>query len=501
MANSNNRTPKKKHTFADVLKVYKKRFAKLDKKTKIQISAIAVLIVLIVLAAVMALMGRGKNPVSSSNITGSSMSVSGSYDPLADEKYEDEYLRLIEEYDDVIIPENNKEDRNYFKETLFVGDSNTEGLATYNHLSLQYVLGMTGMPIQAVTTNKCMWFVGYEEPVTIPTAVGMLKPRRIIINFGTNNAGGTETEDFIYSYENALNAIEKAYPYADIIVSAVLPVAKVRDYPSITMQDIDDFNLALAEMCRDRGLKFLNTAEMFKDPDNGFMKTEYIAKDGIHLTREGYQALLEYVGSHKHIVPDNRPARGTIPTRRNAPYVPEGSSSLASSSVVSSSRPISSSMMSSSIIASSSMVPSSSIGASSAVSSSLSSSSVPASSETVSSSQENISSSSQRSSEEAESSSEPVVVCTYCNAEGHLANQCDKSCQKEGHVGLHSPEDCPDNATPPPVCGLCGAEGHTSADCAQSCQKDGHKGLHLAANCPDDVAPPATEETDTPPTE
>ena len=367
MANSN-KTPKKKHTVSDYIRVYKKRLSKLDKKTKIQLAAIVVLVALIIAAAVIALSGRGKNPTSSSQLLGNSVAFSGSYDPLADEKYEDEYLKLIKDYDDVVIAPSTTEDRNYFRETLFVGDSNTEGLAVYNHLSLQYVLGMTGMPIQAVTSNKCMWFVGYEEPVTIPTAVGMLKPRRIIINFGTNNAGGTETEDFIYYYENTLDAIEKAYPYADIIVSAVLPVAKVRDYPSITMQDIDRFNIALAEMCRERDLKFLNTAEIFKDSENGFMKTEYIAKDGIHLSSEGYKAFLEYVGSHKHIEPDKRPARGTIPTRRNAPYVPEGSSSLASSSIVaSSSRASSSSIFSSSIVASSSTVPSSSIGQSSSM--------------------------------------------------------------------------------------------------------------------------------------
>ena len=33
MANSNKKTPKNKHTIADYIKVYKKRFAKLDKKT------------------------------------------------------------------------------------------------------------------------------------------------------------------------------------------------------------------------------------------------------------------------------------------------------------------------------------------------------------------------------------------------------------------------------------------------------------------------------------
>ena len=122
---------------------------------------------LIIIAAFTALSGRGKNPASSSEINGTSVVFSGSYDPFADDKYEDEYLKLINEYSDVVIAESNTEDRNYFRETLFVGDSNTEGLAVYNHLSLQYVLGMTGMPIQQVTTNKCMWFVGYEEPVTM----------------------------------------------------------------------------------------------------------------------------------------------------------------------------------------------------------------------------------------------------------------------------------------------------------------------------------------------
>ena len=478
MANSNKKTPKNKHTVADYIRVYKKRFAKLDKKTKIQLAAIVVLVVLIIAAALIALSGRGKNPTSSSQLLGNSVTFSGSYDPFADDKYEDQYLKLIKEYDDVVIPESNTEDRNYFRETLFVGDSNTEGLATYNHLSLQYVLGMTGMPIQAVTTNKCMWFVGYEEPVTIPTAVGMLKPRRIIINFGTNNAGGTETTDFIYYYNNVLDTIEKAYPYADIIVSAVLPVAKERDYPNITMQDIDEFNIALAEMCRERGLNFLNTAELFKDPENGFMKPEYIAKDGIHLSSDGYKAFLEYVGSHKHVEPDNRPARGTIPTRRNAPYVPSESSSLASSSMVaSSSRASSSSFYSSSIVASSSKTQSSSTGPSSSVPSSSvgQSSSVPSSSAGQSSSTAD-SSSAESSSQQTESSSSqaPVVTCTYCGgAHTDAEHQC-TSCGQTGHGNT-----CPTPEAPPaPVCGICGG-AHTDAEhpCS-TCGQPGHGNNH-----------------------
>ena len=396
---------RRKHTLADRLKVYRKRFNRLDKKTKIQIYAIGVLLVIILALAIFALTGRGKNPTSYAD--GSLFS--GSYDPLADSQYQDYYTQAIQEYSDVLLPENNETDRNYFRETLFIGDSNTEGLAAYNHLSLQYVIGVTGMPIQPVTTSRCIWFVGYEEPVTMPVAVGMLKPRRIIINFGTNNAGGTETDDFIQSYENALAAITKAYPYADIIVESVLPVAKSRSYPNITMQDIDEFNLALAEMCRENDWKFLNTAEVFKDPNTGFMQSKYVAKDGIHLNSDGYKLLLDYVGSHKYITEDTRPARGSIPTRRNPPREPSSSSSV-----------LSSSLHSSSIMSSSSMPHSSSVISSSSSSSSSSASTRPSSpSEYSSSSQEQIPSSSDYSSETVRppenNSSQPETENTVSN--------------------------------------------------------------------------------------
>ena len=91
------KSPKKKHTLADYLKVYKKRFMKLDKKTRIQLIVIAVLLVRIFFTAITALFGRGKNPASSSEIIGNTVLASGSYDPQADEKYEDEVKEILKE--------------------------------------------------------------------------------------------------------------------------------------------------------------------------------------------------------------------------------------------------------------------------------------------------------------------------------------------------------------------------------------------------------------------
>ena len=289
------------------------------KKEKQFITAV-ILVAAIIIVAVLAFMGKGKNPANSYIYEDSyDDSDSGIYDRKEVSRHH-EYIKKMSEYSSVIIPANDIDDEDYLKETLFIGDSNTEGISAYGFLPLQYVLGSTGMPIQGVTKTRCIYFYGYDQPVTMATAVGMLKPRRVILSFGTNNAGGTTTKDFIKNYETAIAAIEKSYPYCDIIVESILPVKKNRSYPDIKKEDIDEFNLALAKMCKDKGYMFLNSAEIFKGKD-GYAKNKYFSNDGIHMNTDGYKALLEYVENHKYITKDSRPRRGQIPQRREAPVV------------------------------------------------------------------------------------------------------------------------------------------------------------------------------------
>lgn len=289
------------------------------RKEKQFITAV-ILVAAIIIIAVLAFMGKGKNPANSYIYEDSyDDSDSGVYDRKEVSRHH-EYIKKMSEYSSVIIPASDIDDEDYLKETLFVGDSNTEGISAYGFLPLQYVLGSTGMPIQGVTKTRCIYFYGYDQPVTMATAVGMLKPRRVILSFGTNNAGGTTTKDFIKNYETAIAAIEKSYPHCDIIVESILPVKKNRSYPDIKKEDIDEFNLALAKMCKDKGYMFLNSAEIFKGKD-GYAKNKYFSNDGIHMNTDGYKALLEYVENHKYITKDSRPRRGQIPQRREAPVV------------------------------------------------------------------------------------------------------------------------------------------------------------------------------------
>lgn len=242
----------------------------------------------------------------------SSQSVYKTADNIYDK---DIYFENIKSYEAIILPYNADLDKNYMPDTLFIGDSNTAGLYSFGYLPLQNVLGKPSMAIQMVKTKEFVWFSGYDAPLNIIKSVSLLKPRRIIINFGTNNTVGTSVKDFTAIYKSSLIEIKNAYPYSDIIVSAVLPVGKSRENMRIKMQTIDSFNLALAQICADDGYKFLNTAEVFKDSDTGFMKAKYVANDGVHLNNTGYAILLEYMADHKLMTVDRRPPRGFIPKR------------------------------------------------------------------------------------------------------------------------------------------------------------------------------------------
>jgi Lysophospholipase L1 and related esterases len=331
-------------TFFKRLRQIQANFKKLSKKDQTQILGVlcVALAIVIVVIAILVNLGLGRNTNRISELP-----FSGSVNSAADQEYDPNGLGLDPElFKDTILQETEDAGEEYLLDTLFIGDSNTAGIYVCKLLTLQNVIGIPSMGIQSATYTPCVYFYGYSEPVTIPAAVAMLKPRRVIINFGANNADGSVSpEAFVAQYLRLINAIEEAYPYCDIIVQSIPPLGRQRDYPNLTMQTIDGFNVALAEMCREEGYKFLNCSEILKGT-NGFIKPEYISADGLHLNADGYAAILEYARTHTHITRDRRPNTSNIPQRRPAPYIPPSSSEeeISSSSSGSSSYEISSSI-------------------------------------------------------------------------------------------------------------------------------------------------------------
>lgn len=219
-------------------------------------------------------------------------------------------------YNTTILETSDDAGESYIDETLFLGDSNTARMyRMFDYCSYDNAIGSVGMTAKSLATFACVQLSSSSSYVTMPQAVALLQPKRVILTFGTNDLNPSyKTADFIKNYQTGIEAVVTAYPSVDIIVNAIPPIGQQHSNQSLTQTQVDEFNKALVEMCKEKGWKFLNSAEALKDSTTGYAKAGYVeTSDGIHLTRTAMDALFTYVRTHSYITEDDRPALTTAP--------------------------------------------------------------------------------------------------------------------------------------------------------------------------------------------
>ena len=301
-------------------------------KQAVLVCVICVLAALLTAGITTALLKRGKTPAA--NEPAASEPQSG--DPTkTDGDLAGHYQ--INNASSALLTETADAGSEYQDSTLFLGDSNTVRLYNNGLVSLQQFCAKEGIGTQVALNEGIVTFKRDSNHYTIPQAVAMMKPRRVVMTFGTNDTG-MEVPDFIAHYTALIQAIQQSYPYTDIIVNTVPPVpADHSNYPHMDQAKIDDFNMALLDLCEQLGVRFLNSAEALKGSD-GYGIADYYTSGDIHLKSAGLKAVLNYLRTHALQTEDRRPDTNNIPTR-TMEYVSNPSSAVAapSSEAVSSS--------------------------------------------------------------------------------------------------------------------------------------------------------------------
>lgn len=214
-----------------------------------------------------------------------------------------------EEFDGTVLAETEDAGLEYVEETLFLGDSNTNRMMHYSDITgvtLENCIAVDSMGITSFETLQCVQFRGQSGTFTMPKALPIIQPKRVVITFGTNNAG-MALDSFIASYTDAIHAIKENWEYCDIIIGGIFPVDQYRQNTSITMQKIDEMNEALALLAKNEDVKFLNWGEAIRDTATGYSRFECTIQDGVHLTREAMKEIFEYFRTHSYITEDRRP--------------------------------------------------------------------------------------------------------------------------------------------------------------------------------------------------
>ena len=281
--------------------------ALLQKPAALPILAAVIGLIIVAIAAIVVWFTMlGGKPADSGSVSWSEPASDASYDATADKVD-------VEAYKGTVLAESEDAGQEYLDETLFLGDSNTVRYMVYGQegsdepfTTIDNNIGVVSMGVQQITSLKCENFVGRSSAVTMPEAVKIMQPRRVIIGFGTNNLT-MNVDTFIEEYREGLAAIHEAYPYADIIVNAIPPLDKQRSNTALSMKQVDTFNSAIVEMCEEEGYKYLDSSQALEDPETGWAKTDYTLSDGVHLSQNGVRALFDYIKTHAYITEDTRP--------------------------------------------------------------------------------------------------------------------------------------------------------------------------------------------------
>lgn len=197
-------------------------------------------------------------------------------------------------------------DGDYFAQTYFLGDSNTERFYLMGFVKFDHMYGKTGIGVKEVPYLAFIRFEGDSSYYTMPQALKKSNARRAVLTFGTNDVGHFSAEEFIENYVVLIEAIREENPYCDIIINSIPPFAKSNSYPKMSLDIVREFNRALEEMCEKEGLVFLNSYEELSGND-GFAKDGFTDNDGLHLTDYAIDSLIGYFNTHMYQTEDRRP--------------------------------------------------------------------------------------------------------------------------------------------------------------------------------------------------
>lgn len=186
----------------------------------------------------------------------------------------------------------------YFETVWLIGDSRTNALQLYD-IPVDRIFAQDGLN-QEQALSTAFLRIGDSKPVTIPEAVMYAAPEVMIVNFGINGIAWWSTEQFMESYDALITALKEASPGSIIVIESVLPVAQSYEESAesngLTNERIDEINELLYRYAQQNGCYYMATGEVMKNEEND-LKEEY-SDDGLHFTRAGYQAVIDYILTH-----------------------------------------------------------------------------------------------------------------------------------------------------------------------------------------------------------
>lgn len=187
-------------------------------------------------------------------------------------------------------------DNAYFDDAVFIGDSRTEGLMLYGGLNNATFYTHKGLMVDTIFTKEVI--PEGDQKITIMEALERHKFRKVYVMLGVNELGWVYEKVFIQRYGELVDEIKRLQPDAVIYIQSIMPVSQSRSQNDKVFNNerIQLYNSLIVEMCREKGVQYLNVSEAVQD-SNGVLPAE-ATTDGIHLKPAYCVKWRDYLKSH-----------------------------------------------------------------------------------------------------------------------------------------------------------------------------------------------------------
>ncbi len=197
----------------------------------------------------------------------------------------------------VPVPKSEEVGNDYFKDAIFIGNSQIEGFALYSGLSDIRAYFGKGIMVDTVFTKPVIKRNDTKVPIMDAIATDADFSKAYIM-LGMNELGWVSIDIFTEKYAKIIDALRDINPNVLIYVQSILPVTKSKsDQDKLyNNQRINKFNDYIRSMCKEKEVYYLNVAQAVSN-EYGVLPEE-AAFDGVHLKMKYCQKWLEYLKNH-----------------------------------------------------------------------------------------------------------------------------------------------------------------------------------------------------------
>lgn len=170
-----------------------------------------------------------------------------------------------------------REYKDIFKDDLFIGDSITKALITYNFLPSQNVCAKIG-----IGNDKLKGYLDNAEKSD---------PEKIFLLCGVNDLDGSlDKERFRRSYDQLIKAVKLKFPNSKMYVQSILPLSPNGEQkpPYVKNSHINECNKIIMDIAKSQGVTYLNISQVINS-------NNVYEADGLHFKSVFYPLWLNYL--------------------------------------------------------------------------------------------------------------------------------------------------------------------------------------------------------------